>query len=153
MSSAKWWSICPGLNVLYACTNRNICMRVRTHAHYGRRKSWYHIYPTRWRKLTHLPLVTHICVSEWGQHLFRQGLVAYAAPSHYLNECWVIVNWNPRKQYQWNFNQNTKLFIPEIASQIIVCGCGMPAIFSGGGVRFVIHWLPFVKDSVLTKGY
>ena len=42
--------------------------------------------------LTHLPLVWHICVSESGQHWFRKWLVAYSAPSHYLNQCWVIVN-------------------------------------------------------------
>ena len=37
--------------------------------------------------LTHLPLVLHICVSELGQHWFR------SAPSHYLNQRWLIINW------------------------------------------------------------
>ena len=32
------------------------------------------------------PLVPHICVSKSSQH----WLVAYAAPSHYLNQCWSI---------------------------------------------------------------
>ena len=78
--------------------------------------------------LTHLPLVPHMCVSELGQHWFRQWFVAYSAPSHYLNQCWVIVNWTVRNKLQWNFNQNIKLFIHENASENIVCE--MAAILS-----------------------
>ena len=33
------------------------------------------------------------------------------APSHYLDRCWVIDNWTLGNIYQWNCNQNTKLFI------------------------------------------
>ena len=79
---------------------------------------------------THLPLVLHICISESGQHRFRQWLVAYAAPSHYLNQGWVIVNWTLRNKLQWNFNKNTKRFIHENASENIVCE--MVAILSWG---------------------
>ena len=68
--------------------------------------------------LTHRPLVPHICVSESDQHWFRQWLVAYSAPSHYLNQCQVIVNRTLKNELQWNFNQNTKLFIHENASEI-----------------------------------
>ena len=85
--------------------------------------------------LTHLPLVPHICVSESGQYWFRLWLVAYSAPSHYLKQCWVIVNWTLRNKLQWNFNQNTKLFIHEIASENIACE--MAAILSSG--RWVKH--------------
>ena len=46
-----------------------------------------------WDRLTHLPLVPHVCVSESHQHWLRLWLVAYSAPSHYLNQCWDIVNW------------------------------------------------------------
>ena len=28
------------------------------------------------------------------------------APSHYLNQCWIIVNWNLRNKLQWTFNRN-----------------------------------------------
>ena len=56
--------------------------------------------------LTDLPLMPHVCVSESGQHWFRYGLVAYLAPSHYLNQCWVIVNWTPENKFQWNLNRN-----------------------------------------------
>ena len=48
----------------------------------------------------------HICVSESGQHWFREWLVAYSAPSHYLNQCWVIVNWTLRNTLLWNFYQD-----------------------------------------------
>ena len=71
--------------------------------------------------LTHLPLLSHICVSESSQHWFRYWLVANSAPSHYLNQYWVIVSWTLRNKLQWNFDQNTKTFIREITSQIIVC--------------------------------
>ena len=55
------------------------------------------------RKLIHLPLVPHICISKSGQHWFRHWLVAYSAPSHYLNQCWIIVNWTLRNKLLWNF--------------------------------------------------
>ena len=35
----------------------------------------------------------HICVSGSGQLWFRYRLFVYSAPSHYLNECGVIVKW------------------------------------------------------------
>ena len=72
-------------------------------------------------QLIHPYLVPHMCISERGQHLFRKWLVAYSAPSHYLNQCWVIVNWALGKKLRWNFNQNTKLFIHENASENFVC--------------------------------
>ena len=49
--------------------------------------------------------------------LVQMMIVAYSTPSHYLNQCWVIVNWNLRNKFQWNFNQNTKLFIHKNASE------------------------------------
>ena len=50
--------------------------------------------------------------------------------NHYLNQCWVIVIWTLRNKLQWNFNLDTKLFIHEIASEIIICE--MAAILSWG---------------------
>ena len=78
--------------------------------------------------LTHLPLVPHICVSELNQHWFRQCFVAYWAPSHYLNQYWVIVNWSLRNKLQWNLNQNTTFIIHKNVSENIVCE--MAAILS-----------------------
>ena len=63
-------------------------------------------------------LVLHKYVSESGHHWFRKWLVAYSAPSHYLNQWWVIVNWTLRNKLQWNFNQNIKLFIYEMHQKI-----------------------------------
>ena len=58
-----------------------------------------------------------ICISESGQHWFRQCLVTYSAPSHYQNQCWIIVNWT----FQWKFSQNAQLFIHENTFEYIVC--------------------------------
>ena len=59
-----------------------------------------------------------LCVSELGQHWFRLWLVAYSAPSHYLNQCWIIVKWIPRNKVQLNFNQNTKFSSTKMHPQI-----------------------------------
>ena len=39
------------------------------------------------------------------------------ALSHYLNQCWDVVNWTPRKKLQWNYNRNSSIFIQENAFQ------------------------------------
>ena len=71
--------------------------------------------------LTHWGRVTHICVVEMGHHRFRKWLVACSAPSHYLNQCWNIVNWTLRNKLQWTFNRNSNIFIQEIAFENVVC--------------------------------
>ena len=63
-----------------------------------------------------------------GQPWFRQCLVACSAPSHCLDQCWLIVNSTLRNKLQWNSNQNTKLFIHENAYENVVCE--MAAILS-----------------------
>ena len=93
--------------------------------------------------LTHLPLVPHICLIESDQHWFRSWLVAFSSPSNYLNQRWFIVNRNRKNQFQWNFNQNKKLFIHEHAYQNVVCE--MEAIlFKGRWVclkqMYCRHW-------------
>ena len=56
-------------------------------------------------------------IRQWsGEHWFRQWLVAYSAPSRYLNQCWVIFNWTLRNNLQWNLNQNTNFLNPEMAA-------------------------------------
>ena len=81
-------------------------------------------------KINSSPLVPQIYFTELGQYWLRKWHVAYTVPSHYLNQCWVIVNWTLRNKLQWNFNQNTKLFIHKNAFQNIVCQ--MAAILSKG---------------------
>ena len=57
-------------------------------------------------------------------------------PSHYLNQCCVIVNWTLNNILQWNFNQNKNIFFHKNTSETIVCE--MAAIlFGGGGGRWV----------------
>ena len=80
---------------------------------------------------TPLTWMPHMCVSESGQHWFRYWLVTYSAPSHGLNQCWIIVNWTLGNKLHWFlFYPNAKLFIHENASQNIVCE--MAAILSRG---------------------
>ena len=45
-------------------------------------------------------------------------------PSHYLNQCLLIVKWTPRNKLQCNFDQNTKFFIHENAFEHVVCQNG-----------------------------
>ena len=86
---------------------------------------------------SYVPLVPHICVSESGQHWFRQWLLAYSVPTHYLNQCSLIVHRTLRNKLQWNLNQNSKIFIEENAFESVVCE--MVAILFRG--RWVNHWL------------
>ena len=47
--------------------------------------------------------------------------LVFPAPSHYLNQCWNIVNWILRNKPQWNFNWNSNIFIQEMAFENVVC--------------------------------
>ena len=38
----------------------------------------------------------------YNHHWFRQWLVAWSAPSHYLNRCWHIVNWTLWHTFWWH---------------------------------------------------
>ena len=71
----------------------------------------------------------HIGVIDLCHHWFRWWLVAYSAPSHYLNQCWNIVNWTLRNKLKWNLNQNSYIFIQENAFENVVWE--MAAILSG----------------------
>ena len=46
-------------------------------------------------------------------------MLTYLVPSHYLNQFSIIVNWPLRNKLQWNFNQNTNIFIHKNASETI----------------------------------
>ena len=47
-------------------------------------------------------------------HWYRKWLVAWTAPSHYLNHCWNIVNWTLWNKLQWNCNRNSNIFIKKM---------------------------------------
>ena len=70
--------------------------------------------------LTHWGRVTHICVSKLTIIGSDNGL-SLVAPSHYLNQCWNIVNWTLRNKLQWNLNRNSNIFIQENAFESVVC--------------------------------
>ena len=49
---------------------------------------------------------THIHIRNLSHHWFRYWLFANTAPSHYLNQCWNIVNWTLRNRLIWKLNRN-----------------------------------------------
>ena len=57
--------------------------------------------------LTHWSRVSHICVCK------LTIIVTWPAPSHYLNQCWNIVNWTLRNKLQWDLNRNSLTFSSE----------------------------------------
>ena len=59
----------------------------------------------------------HICISK------------LTVGSHYLNQCWDIVNWVLRNKLQWNLNRNLYIFFEENAFENVVWK--MAAILSG----------------------
>ena len=59
--------------------------------------------------LTHLPPGPRFCESS--QQWWKWWIVAYSAPSHYLNQYCVVVNWNLSNKLWWNFNWNSEMFI------------------------------------------
>ena len=61
------------------------------------------------RVLIHWRGVRHTSVSKIIHCWFRWWLVTFSTPSHYLNQCWVSVNWILRNVCQWNINKKTKL--------------------------------------------
>ena len=70
-------------------------------------------------KLTHWDRVTHIYVSKLAIIGWDNG-IALSAPSHYLNQCWNIVNFNIRNTFQWNLKRNSCIFIQEKAFENVV---------------------------------
>ena len=54
------------------------------------------------------------------------------APSYYLNQCCIIVNWITRNNIMWNLNRNSYISIQEKASENIACE--MADILSRGGL-------------------
>ena len=91
------------------------------------------IYLTQWWP----SLFMHMCVTQpqwvnslrlsdpymhqWtNHHCFRQWLVAWQAPSHYLNQCWNIVNWTLRNKLQSNCIRNSYSIIQENAFENVV---------------------------------
>ena len=90
--------------------------------------------------LTHLPPVPHACAIESCWHWIRWWLVACSAPSYYLNQCWLIVNWTPGNKCQWNSNRNSIIFIQESAFKIVVSQNGGHCVQGGDPLTAVSSW-------------
>ena len=69
------------------------------------------------QNLTHWGRVTQICASKLTMICSDNAL---SAPSHYLNQCWNIVNWTLGNKFQWNPNRNWYIFIQEIPFENVV---------------------------------
>ena len=87
---------------------------------------WYsykrHVYYADSPKaLTHWGRVTHICVSKPVNYPSLLQIMDCRLASHYLNQCWNIVNWTIGNKPQWNFSLNSGIFIEENAFQSVVC--------------------------------
>ena len=85
---------------------------------------------TRGHVLTQLPL-EHSSFSSRrvnslrvNHHWFKYWFVAWLAPSHYLNQCWNIVNGTLRNKLQWNLKQNSYIFIHENAFENVIYEMG-----------------------------
>ena len=76
-----------------------------------------------------MPSDAYICIINIDQHLFREWLGAWLAPSHSLNQCCIIVNWTLRNRLLSNCIWNSSIFIQENAFENVVWK--MSAILSG----------------------
>ena len=82
----------------------------------------------RWYRLRTVP---HIYMRESiGLTLVQIMACRLMGPSHYPNQCWVIVYWILGNKLQWNFIQNTRLFNHQNASENIIWRTFCPG---GGG--------------------
>ena len=55
-------------------------------------------------------------------------------PSHYLNQCWNVVNWTFRDKLQWNCNWNSNIFIEENVFENVIWK-----------MASILSWPQFVK--------
>ena len=86
-------------------------------------KPWYpcnSLAPADARRLNSLRLSDAYMLQYTNHHWFWQWLVAWMGPSHYLNQCWNIVDWTLRNKLQWNLNQNSHIFIQENAFEKVI---------------------------------
>ena len=82
---------------------------------------------------------------QTNQHWFRQWLVAWPAPSHYLNQCWNIVNLTLRNKLQWKFNRYSYIFNQKNAFENVVWK--MAAILSRPQcVKVLTIWPAFFRQ-------
>ena len=54
-------------------------------------------------------------------YLEHFGYFTFSVPSHYLSQCWLIVDWTFKKKILWNSNQNLTISMKENQSENAVC--------------------------------
>ena len=64
--------------------------------------------------LTLCGLVTSYSIDEEGTSLVHVMTCRLSAPSHYPNQCWLVVEWTLKNKFRWNMNQNTAIYIQEM---------------------------------------
>ena len=66
-----------------------------------------------------------VCVCLWKSkqvwNWFTQWLVDFSVTSHCVNQYWLILTWAIGNKFQWNFNQNTTVFLEENWFENVVC--------------------------------
>ena len=85
------------------------------------------------------PLATNILTKydtiQWLGPNSNFPTVTCSAPSHYLNQCWLIVNWTPVNKFQWNLNRNSIIFVQENAFENVVCQNGGHFVQGGDALK------------------
>ena len=159
-----------GLKLIHVCKRRPrilvICFPEYSNMTSGRRANLFQNYSSpKWifwtnDNLQHFSLTyrgreTHICVSKLGHHWFRYALVTSSAPSHYMNQCWNIVNCTLGNIFQWHLNQNTTIFVTENAFENIVRKMStiflVPASMYKVGIRTDYLYIIVAMDSRFFK--
>ena len=82
-------------------------------------------------------------------HWFRQWIVTRSVSSHYLNQCWNIVNWTLRNKRHRNFNWKSYIFIEANTFENVVCK--IVAILSWP--QCVKQYFAFLMNNIVVKTF
>ena len=76
--------------------------------------------------------------------------------SHYLNRCWLFINWTLGNKFQWNFNQNTTVFMQYKGFVNVICKmaailtwphCAWPRYPGTRQQRpWILQWFCYLQD-------
>ena len=110
--SDLWRVIYGSRSIIYGCLRLTTIWRsVR-----NRKKN-----PCMWTRYNSLRPSDAYMLQWTNHHWFRLWLVVWTAPSHYLKQSWIIVNWTLMNKRQWNFNRNSNILIHKNALEHVVC--------------------------------
>ena len=74
------------------------------------------------------PGVVNINVSALGRPWFSLWLVACSAPSHYLNQCWFVINLAITYKLEWNLKESTNISFKKMHLKMSSAKC-QPFLF------------------------